>query len=181
MNNPVPHAVAVNDVHIHVQGYATDPSAPTNPNYVPANSLPQFQNEGGAREFLQAQGFPKGLQDSFIESLSKIPLRFFILDDSGSMATNDGKRIVVSGGKKAMIKCSRWTELTEALKFHVNFARHAAAPSEFRLLNGAPPIRIGMNDSDEANRLSTLNAVLEGSPSGGTPLCRHIREVIAQI
>ena len=81
----------------------------------------------------------------------------------------------------SMIKCSRWTELTEALKFHVNFARHAAAPSEFRLLNGAPPIRIGMNDSEEANRLSTLNAVLEGSPSGGTPLCRHIREVIVQI
>ena len=80
-----------------------------------------------------------------------------------------------------MISCSRWTELTEALKFHVNFARQASAPSEFRLLNGAPPIRIGMNDSEEANRLAALNAILEGSPSGGTPLCRHIREVIVQI
>ena len=80
-----------------------------------------------------------------------------------------------------MISCSRWTELTEALKFHVNFARQASAPSEFRLLNGAPPIRIGMNDSEEANRLTALNAILEGSPSGGTPLCRHIREVIVQI
>jgi hypothetical protein len=38
-----------------------------------------------------------------------------------------------------------------------------------------------MNDSEEADRLSTLNAILEGSPSGGTPLCRHLREVIAQI
>jgi len=71
--------------------------------------------------------------------------------------------------------------LTEALKFHVNFARQASAPSEFRLLNGAPPIRIGMNDSEEGNRLAALNAILEGSPSGGTPLCRHIREVTVQI
>ena len=80
-----------------------------------------------------------------------------------------------------MIKCSRWTELTESLKFHVNFARQAAAPSEFRLLNGAPPIRIGMNDADEPDRLTSLLAILEGSPNGGTPLCRHIREVVAQI
>lgn len=101
MNNPVPHAVAVNDVHIHVQGYAADPSAPMNPGYLPSASLPQFQNEGGAREFLQTQGFPKGLQDAFVDNLSKIPLRFFIIDDSGSMAINDGKRIVISGGKKA--------------------------------------------------------------------------------
>ena len=80
-----------------------------------------------------------------------------------------------------MLKCSRWVELTEALKFHVNFARQASAPTEFRLLNGAPPIRIGMTDGEEMTRLSTLNAMLDGSPSGGTPLCRHIREVVAAI
>ena len=38
-----------------------------------------------------------------------------------------------------------------------------------------------MNDSEEGNRLAALNAILEGSPSGGTPLCRHIREVTVQI
>ena len=94
------HAVAVpvNDVHV----VGVQPSAPS-------VSVPQsntgnvqgFQNEGGAREFLSMQGFPQGLQDTFVESLRKIPLRFFIVDDSGSMSSNDGKRIVVSGGKKA--------------------------------------------------------------------------------
>jgi len=102
-SSSVPHAVAIDDVHIQVQGYAAEPTAPANPNYVPPTTLPQFQNEGGAREFLQGQGFPQGLQDSFIETLGKIPLRFFILDDSGSMAMNDGKRIVVSNGKKACV------------------------------------------------------------------------------
>jgi hypothetical protein len=80
-----------------------------------------------------------------------------------------------------MVGCSRWTELTEAMKFHINFARQAAAPTEFRLLNGADPIKIGYSDADEADRLAILMTLLEGSPTYGTPLCRHIREVIAEI
>ena len=99
------HAVAVNSAPYNVQVVAAEASAPTNPNFVSqlpqSSSLPQFQNEGGAREFLMQQGFPLGLQDSFVQSLKQLPLRFFILDDSGSMAMNDGKRIVSSQGKRA--------------------------------------------------------------------------------
>lgn len=72
-------------------------------------------------------------------------------------------------------------ELCDALKFHATFARNACAPTEFRFLNGAPPIRIGYPDPEDQNRYSTLTVLLEGSPSGGTPLCRHIREVTQQI
>jgi hypothetical protein len=92
MNVPVAHAVLMNDSKV----YPTEPSAPANP----AFRLPQCQNEGGAREFLTQQGFPAGLQDTFVDALSKIPLRFFILDDSGSMGSNDGLRILDHGGKK---------------------------------------------------------------------------------
>lgn len=62
--------------------------------------LPQFDNEGSAREFLSVQHFPEGLQDAFVDALKNTPLRFFILDDSGSMAANDGRRVVEGGGKK---------------------------------------------------------------------------------
>ena len=64
------------------------------------DSLPRFLNEQVARQFLQSKGFPEGLQDAFIETLSKVPIRFFILDDSGSMSIHDGKRVVVSNGRK---------------------------------------------------------------------------------
>lgn len=94
-NDTLAHAVVVPNSDIFVDAVAADPSAPSAP------SLQQFQNEGGAREFLSAHGFPQGLQDSFIDALSKLPLRFFIVDDSGSMATSDGKKVTVSGGKKA--------------------------------------------------------------------------------
>ena len=35
-----------------------------------------------------------------------------------------------------IIACSRWTELTETLKFHLSTATIACAASEFRMLNG---------------------------------------------
>ena len=50
---------------------------------------------------------------------------------------------------------------------------------EFRLLNGAPPLLLGQQDGG-ANYQSLLRH-FDGSPGGGTPLCRHINEVVAQI
>jgi hypothetical protein len=79
------------------------------------------------------------------------------------------------------VSCTRWQELTEALKFHASLAKAACAPTEFRLLNGSAPITVGTPDTMEETRYSTLMALFDQSPSGGTPLCRHIREVIAQI
>ncbi len=53
-------------------------------------------NEGGAREFLMSNKWPAGLQDTFIKSLNNIGFRFFIVDNSGSMSTQDG--VYVSAG-----------------------------------------------------------------------------------
>lgn len=65
-----------------------------------SETLPQFLNEPSARQFLRSKGFPEGLRDAFIGTLSKVPIRFFILDDSGSMSIHDGKRVVISNGRK---------------------------------------------------------------------------------
>ena len=81
------------------------------------------------------------------------------------------------------MSCSRWTELGQSVKFHAGFAHAAGAPTEFRLLNAAAPMVIGQRDfsgQSEAN-LATLLATLERGPNGGTPLCHHIREVVAAI
>jgi hypothetical protein len=56
------------------------------------------------------------------------------------------------------------------------------APTEFRLLNGAPPILVGADGKeDDGTSLTRVLSAFENSPSGGTPLCRHITEVILQI
>ncbi|KAJ1392930.1 hypothetical protein B484DRAFT_459366 [Ochromonadaceae sp. CCMP2298] len=80
-----------------------------------------------------------------------------------------------------MVQCSRWSELTASMKFHVDLARQACAPSEFRLLNGAHPIKLGYDYQSEGDAYSILTGLLEGSPNGGTPLCKHIREVIMEV
>ena len=73
-------------------------------------------------------------------------------------------------------------ELADSLRFHINLARTACAPVEFRFLNGSGPIIIGKGAQyDESFEHSVLSGILDGSPNGGTPLCRHIREVIATI
>ena len=65
------------------------------------------------------------------------------------------------------------------MKFHIGLARSARAPTEIRTLNGAPPIIIGTDDDEE--NFSRISSFLDGSPSGLTPLCRHIRDVIEKI
>lgn len=82
----------------------------SNAQFVEANNFsappaPHFMqgqiNETRAREFLQIHGWPFGLQETFLRNLNRIPYRFFICDDSGSMISNDGHRLIdVNNSKK---------------------------------------------------------------------------------
>lgn len=90
--------------------------------------------------------------------------------------TQDGHRLLSSNSKTRFISSSRWNELTDAISFHAGLANAASAISEFRFLNGQT-VRIG----DGLTDMSVFRSLLDVSPGGGTPLCRHIREVIAEI
>jgi len=137
-------------------------------------------NDAGAREFLKSQNWPTGLIEMLIQGFLKTPIRFIIVDNSGSMASSDGQQIINQGNQGRFVKCSRWTELTGALRFHAALAEAARAPTEFRLLNNALPILLGVGD-DNGQKLHQLFDLFDQSPSGGTPLCRHIGEIVAQI
>ena len=45
-------------------------------------------NEVGAREYLSTNKWPAGLQACALKNLIKFPIRFMIVDDSGSMVTS---------------------------------------------------------------------------------------------
>ncbi len=47
-------------------------------------------NEVSARAYLTENGWPAGLQDSIINTMRRIPIRYYIIDNSGSMETEDG-------------------------------------------------------------------------------------------
>ena len=105
-----------------------------------------------------------------------------VIDDSGSMQTEDGHVLMGSGRLSRSVSCSRWTELGAAIKFHANLAFSARTPTEFRFLNRGTPLLLGAaGDEGERARLQQINTFLSQSPSGGTPLCRHIDEVVAKV
>lgn len=55
-----------------------------------------------ANRFLEENGWPAGLRASIAPTLDKQMLRFMIVDNSGSMQSDDGERVVSDhkGGKK---------------------------------------------------------------------------------
>ena len=103
----------------------------------------------------------------------------------GGFAINFSRKygsIIVPNYFRRVLACSRWSELTEALQFHAGISHAARATTEFRLLNGSAPIIVGVDSNgDDERAITQLHRLLEGSPSGGTPLCRHIREVVEKI
>ena len=51
-------------------------------------------NEAGLRNFLMGHSWPNGLQENLVKCTRKMPIRYIICDDSGSMAQSDGNKIV---------------------------------------------------------------------------------------
>lgn len=98
--------ITATPVDYHVEAVAADPDSVRGAE--PVQAAPQIIsrdlshiNAGGAKEFLQQKGWPEGLQNAFVDNLAKVPIRFFICDDSGSMMTNDGHKLVDGkNGKK---------------------------------------------------------------------------------
>jgi hypothetical protein len=128
------------------------------------NSILKPPNEKRAKEFLTKHQWPSGIQDALVKSCKKIAVRYVITDDSGSMMTNDGHRMVGVGTKNVkMIQCTRWSELTASLKFHAELAQAAQAPTEFRLLNNCEPIMVGLAEDKDG---AALQAALTVSALG---------------
>lgn len=137
-------------------------------------------DEDSTRRYLSSEKWPESLQDVLVKGCQSFPLRYFIIDDSGSMAKNDGKKRISVGETSKLVKCSRWSEVTDAIRFHAGLAEAVGIPTEFRLLNGAPPVVLGRG-TDDGTAYKALLEYLERSPGGSTPLCHHITEVIEQI
>ncbi len=51
-------------------------------------------NENGAKVFLSEQGWPAGLQESIICSMKKIPIRYFIIDNSMTMSKYEDGHVI---------------------------------------------------------------------------------------
>merc|ERR1719453_1925139 len=126
---------------------------------------------------------PQGIQNELIAATEEFPQRIWIVDNSGSMSTGDGHMLQHKGGREGMIKCSRWNELAQTLNGVGELAIGLRAPTQFLLLNptgGCSKITLGCSGSS-AEEHAQLNKLTRSSPTGGTPLCARIREVVASV
>ena len=160
---------------------------------VPSASLPPDAPPLNAGQIAQLidQGYTSGLAHALEKNNTVFPLRYFLVDNSGSMTAQDGNRIVPTRNKDQVkiVPCTRWKELQGTVEYHVQMAALLQAPTIFRLLNnpgaaaGPQQFSVAMRgskyiDDDVASALSTI---LNTSPGGVTPLVRHIREIQQEV
>ena len=90
------------------------------------------------------------------------------------MMKNDGHYL----DKEKLHECSRWMELRESLKFHIELSYEANIPSEFRLLNSFAPVLVTGDNKEGKDEMIKL---LQEMPRGDTPICSHLRDVIGKL
>lgn len=140
---------------------------------------------------LKEQGFTDGLIRSIARSNETFPLRMWVVDNSGSMMTPDGHRMVKpSKNKLRMLDCTRWSEIQDTVQYHARIAALLEAPTRFRLLNDTGRVAGCPREFSVAERGSlnvaedlkvALLAIRTASPSGCTPLAARVREIAATV
>eukprot|EP00957_Ditylum_brightwellii_P202180 15328965-Ditylum_brightwellii.AAC.1 len=93
---------------------------------------------------LRNQGFTRGLAKALSINCSVFPVRYWVIDNSGSMNKPDGHRIIetLKRNNVNIVSCTRWEEIKECVNYHVRMSALLCAPTIFRLLNN-PGLRVG--------------------------------------
>ena len=189
------------DPEIHVpMAYGTpvpmeySPTAPTAPLMPPTNTNDQPLSPSTIAS-LREQGFTTGLTQALQTNKLAFAKSIWIVDNSGSMQTRDGKRIVVDHHHNyKLVECSRWAELQQTVEYHAQLAALVTAPTTFRLLND--PGRVAgpqtFSIAVDGNALPTaasldrdvtvaLQTMSRAQPGGVTPLVPHLAEIRQEI
>jgi len=152
--------------------------------------LMQATEQDGRRiqDGLVSMGVPFGLARLVAEEDRQIGLRIFLLDNSGSTATVDGKYLDTE--RMQMVPCSRWEEIRRMALQHAAMNAHVGTPCEFVLLN--PPARRAFAEFQDGvdlaivdakrgpvqEQLAALEQMLQRTrPNGATPLNERLREI----
>jgi hypothetical protein len=128
-------------------------------------------------------GLPVGLQEALAASTMSVASRYWIVDNSGSMSTPDGRVLVQKpSGLMKTVQATRWAELGTSLRWQGQAAAAFGAKIEFRLLNEPENcvgrvLIVGDGSLDTRSQLAQLERMIESSPTGRTPLCTALDEV----
>lgn len=139
---------------------------------------------------LRALGYSEGLIDGLNELKECMPLRFWLVDNSGSMLQNDGLELRGHGGQAQpfIVECTRWVELQGTVEWHASLAGVLGTHTVFRLLNAPEHMVPAVHEfvvADPSNptqsaRESVARAkdvMTKVVPKGFTPLSEHLQRI----
>mmetsp|Transcript_25109 Transcript_25109/g.46556 ORF Transcript_25109/g.46556 Transcript_25109/m.46556 type:complete len:405 (-) Transcript_25109:328-1542(-) len=176
-------APRVGDVYATPVAASVSASAPSDSDETypsPASDVGEAQLED-----LKNQGFTDGLAKALFANSDVFPVRFWVIDNSGSMNKPDGHRIIetTKHNNVKIVSCTRWEELREGVNYHAQLSALLGAPTIFRLLNN-PGARVGQQEfsvagsgekgSAQREYHAARSIMTKTSPSGLTPLNDHI-------
>jgi len=138
-----------------------------------------------------ALGGPIGLSKALISAGNSLPVRFWIVDNSGSMATDDGTRLVPNAslpGSFTTVRSTRWEELRDVVLLHARISEALNGRIDVHLLNDPRSYQarqfISIGAPGQAcpavsgpSSIQHLGTALNTQPTGTTPLTQAVQTV----
>jgi hypothetical protein len=181
---PVAYAVGMDESSSY-----QPPPQPLPPPTAPPTKPPPPPLSAESRSILRDQGYTNGLIEALEMNRRVFPVAYWIIDNSGSMATADGHRILPQrNGAYTFAPCTRWREMQETVDYHSQLATILQSPTTYRLLNDpgaiAGPLTFSVAYSPHTmdHDLTVAQTVMmNAQPAGVTPLAQHIYAIRNEI
>jgi len=136
---------------------------------------------------LIGMGYTTGLVQTLNELKACRPIRFWLVDNSGSMLSPGGCEIRGASGQEPYVaKCTRWAELKGTVAWHAGLAGVLESHTVFRLVNAPENVPNGQefavadraSDMPSAESVKQANCIMNSvTPRGFTPLTAHVKRV----
>lgn len=164
-----------------------DTSYPARPAFNRGNT------EAALHGLVSEKGYPLGLANALRGSLEAFPLRIWIVDNSGSMASSDGSRFIKAAGGYKKVQSTRWAELGDVVSGMGELTTLLGVRTDFHLLN--PPagrgqfVSVGPDSAGpsapapagQTVSLDELKGLMATSPTGSTPLDASVNRICDMI
>lgn len=153
-----------------------------------------FAEETTILNYLQAEGFPSGLAQTFLRNTDAFAVRIWLVNNAGSMNKADGHLVLPEGSsssksnKMKRVDCTRWEEVSATVFWHATVCCKSKASLALRLVNdpgtmvGEQHVLLGASENvpieEETKRLRQLFRV---HPGGNVPMTHHLEDVLQSL
>ena len=130
---------------------------------------------------MEKHPFPLGLAQQAVASAKGFPIRFWIVDNSGSMGLPDGQKLAKdSTGTFKMIQATRWQELLKDIEDAGTLSQTVGSRTEFYPINPVDSPPLVVTGDGQSGEVAAVCAGL-GAPHNGTPLAETTKRVADKI